>query len=85
MRRTRTRIVVGLLLGLGLLGSGGCPGPNGDRPAANDRDTMTQRQRDSVTATLPLPGSGVVGGAMDAADAARARAEQHDSLLGGAR
>ena len=44
---------------------------------------MTQRQRDSVTSTLPIPGARAVGGALDAADAASRRAEQHDSLLGG--
>ncbi|HSG47488.1 MAG TPA: hypothetical protein VLA43_06750 [Longimicrobiales bacterium] len=63
----------------------GCPESGAERPPANDRDTMTQRQRDSVTATLPIPGAGAVGGALDAADAAAARAAQHDSLLGGRR
>lgn len=63
----------------------GCPDDRGDRHMGNDRDTMTQRQRDSVTATLPIPGARGVGGALDAADAAAARAAQHDSLLGGNR
>ncbi|MDT8340305.1 MAG: hypothetical protein RQ751_02225 [Longimicrobiales bacterium] len=63
----------------------GCPEPAADRPPANDRDTLTRRQRDSITATLPLPGAGAVGGALDAADAAAARAARHDSLLGGGR
>ncbi|MDT8368894.1 MAG: hypothetical protein RQ745_06775 [Longimicrobiales bacterium] len=63
----------------------GCPEPSADRPPANDRDTLTRRQRDSITATLPLPGAGAVGGAMGAADAASARAARHDSLLGGGR
>jgi hypothetical protein len=76
MSARRRTILVGALLavGSGLWG-----------PAWNDRDTMDQRQRDSVTATLPIPGAGVVGGAMDAADAASARAAAHDSLLGGNR
>lgn len=67
------------------IGLAGCPDGGADRPPANDRDTMTQRQRDSVTATLPIPGARAVGSALDAADAAAARAARHDSLLGGNR
>lgn len=63
----------------------GCPGPEAEARLVNDRDTMTQRQRDSVTASLPIPGSRGVGRALDAADRANARAEQHDALLGGKR
>jgi hypothetical protein len=63
----------------------GCPDSGGQGPLQNDRDTMTRRQRDSVTATLPIRGSGGVGGALDAQDAARARAAELDSLLGGGR
>jgi hypothetical protein len=63
----------------------GCPGPEAEARLVNDRDTMTQRQRDSVTSTLPIPGSRGVGRALDAADRANARAEQHDALLGGNR
>lgn len=76
--RLRILVMAGLAASLGA-----CPGPGPDRPPANDRDTMTQRQRDSVTSTLPIPGAGAVGNALDAADAATRRAEQHDSLLGG--
>ena len=84
MSARRRTILIGALLVVGP-GLWGCPGPDADRPARNDRDTMDQRQRDSVTATLPIPGAGVVGDAMDAADAASARAAAHDSLLGGNR
>jgi hypothetical protein len=63
----------------------GCPEPEAEARLVNDRDTMTQRQRDSVTATLPIPGSRGVGGALKAVDRANARAEQHDALLGGKR
>ncbi len=62
-----------------------CPGPNAEARQANDRDTMTVRQRDSVTATLSIPGARGVGGAIDAVDKANARAAQHDALLGGSR
>ncbi len=43
-------------------------------------DTLTRRQKDSILSTLPVPGAGAVGKALDAADAARARAEQHDTI-----
>lgn len=62
----------------------GCP--DGGMPEGGiDRDTLSQRQRDSITSTLPIPGAGAVGDALDASDAARRRAEQHDSTLGGGR
>lgn len=47
---------------------------------AVDRDTLTRRQKDSITATLPIPGASGVGRALRAADAAKARADQHDAL-----
>lgn len=69
-----------LLLALALAG---CPGPGPEDRSGNEADTLTREQRDSVTATLPIPGARGVGGALDAADAASARAARHDSLLGG--
>lgn len=45
----------------------------------NRRDTMTQRQRDSVLAQSRLPGASGVGKAMRAADSAKARQAQLDS------
>lgn len=62
-----------------------CPGPDAEARQVNDRDTMTARQRDSVTATLPIPGARGVGNALDAAEKANARAARHDALLGGSR
>lgn len=47
--------------------------------AQNLRDTMTQRQRDSVLAQSGLPGAGGVGKALKAADSAKARQAQIDS------
>ena len=56
-----------------------CGGGNqADDQAA--QDTLTQRQKDSIISTLPVPGAGAVGKALDASDAARARAEQHDTI-----
>jgi hypothetical protein len=51
-----------------------------DESAANDRDTMTQRQRDSVLAQSGLPGAKGVGKALSAADSIRARNAQLDSV-----
>ena len=48
--------------------------------AANDRDTMTQRQRDSVLAQSAIPGAAGVGKALSAADSIRARNARLDSL-----
>lgn len=47
--------------------------------AANNRDTMTQRQRDSVLSQSGLPGAAGVGLATAASDSARARQAQLDS------
>ena len=47
--------------------------------AANNRDTMTQRQKDSVLAQSRLPGARGVGMALSASDSARARQSQLDS------
>jgi hypothetical protein len=52
-----------------------------DDTAANRRDTMTQRQRDSVLAQSAIPGAQGVGKAMNAADSAKARQAQLDSAL----
>lgn len=49
---------------------------------ALDRDTLTQRQKDSIASTLPLPGASGIGRALRASDAAKARAERHDALVG---
>ena len=48
--------------------------------AQNDRDTMTQRQKDSVLAQSQLPGARGVGNAIEAADSAKARQARLDSI-----
>ena len=55
-----------------------CGQSAGDAESA--ADTLTRRQRDSIISTLPLPGAGAVGRALDAQDAANARAAEHDSI-----
>lgn len=48
--------------------------------AANDRGTMTQRQRDSVLGQSGLPGAKGISKALSAADSVRARNAQLDSV-----
>ncbi|MEX2526684.1 MAG: hypothetical protein WEA09_03535 [Gemmatimonadota bacterium] len=48
-----------------------------------DADTppeLTRQQRDSAIAELPIPGAQGVRGALDAAAAAGARAQTHDTI-----
>jgi hypothetical protein len=52
-----------------------CSGSSG----GNDRDTMTQRQRDSVLGQSGLPGASGVTKALGASDSAKARQAQLDS------
>lgn len=46
---------------------------------ANDRDTMTRRQKDSVLAQSGLPGAGGVGMALKTADSLKAKQAALDS------
>jgi hypothetical protein len=75
----RHRLWTGLkafLVPILLLGCGG-----GQETAdQTDSDTLTRRQKDSIVSTLPVPGAGAVQKALDASDAARARAERHDTI-----
>jgi uncharacterized protein YcfL len=66
------RAFLAVLVAVGLVG---CSSDTG----GNRRDTMTQRQRDSVLAQTGLPGAAGVGKAMRAADSAKARQAQLDS------
>jgi len=53
---------------------------NGAADAEDPADTLTTEQRDSVMATLPIPGIGGIGAARRAAGAAAERAEAHDTI-----
>ena len=75
-RSHRSGILASLAAALLLAGCGG--GEAGEDQAA--QDTLTRRQKDSILATLPVPGAGAVGKALEAADAARARAEALDTI-----
>ena len=45
-----------------------------------NRDTLTQRQKDSILANSRIPGARAVGRAMTAADSASARALRTDTV-----
>jgi hypothetical protein len=78
--KAKQRHLAGIAIAAALaIGPLGCAGgeENGNRV---DPGTLTQRQKDSILSTLPVPGAGAVGKALDAVDAARARAERHDTI-----
>lgn len=57
---------------------GGSPSSAADSTAA--RDTLTRRQKDSITAQSELPGARGVGKALEAQDTAAARNRTLDSV-----
>jgi hypothetical protein len=64
---------------LGVVWLAACSGGTPDNGATVNRDTLTQRQRDSILAQSKIPGARAVGRAMTAADSASARARAADS------
>ena len=68
---TRSLITTLLLVSACGRGSGG---------GAASRDTLTERQRDSILAKSQIPGASGVGSAMRAADSASARIRATDSV-----
>ncbi len=57
----------------------GCGGRSGSSGAAA-RDTLTERQRDSILAKSSIPGASGVGRALQAADSTNARIHATDSV-----
>ena len=53
-----------------------CGGSDAEDPAAE----LTRAQKDSIIAEQPLPGARGVGKALEAAEAARERAQAHDTI-----
>jgi hypothetical protein len=49
------------------------------KPAGNDRDTMTQRQKDSVFGQSGVPGAAAITKAQTAADSLEAQRKRIDS------
>ena len=75
----RLRLLIPLLaLGVLTTASFGC---RKKTETGSPGDTLTQRQKDSIAGSLPVPGAGAIQKALEASDAARTRAEQHDSIL----
>jgi hypothetical protein len=56
-----------------------CGGDKSDKQAVN-RDTLTERQKDSILAKSSIPGASNVGRAMRAADSTSAGAHRADSV-----
>lgn len=79
MSALKRKCLPGLVLALAVLGVAGCGSGDGGEVGAAP-DTLTRRQKDSLVGTLPVPGAGAVQGALEASDAARARAEAHDTI-----
>ena len=75
--RATTRVLLTMVLGLSLQA---CGSSEADRSLAVD--TLSRAQKDSIAASLPVPGAGGVGRALQARDAAAARAAAHDSIGG---
>jgi len=54
----------------------------GKQQSKEAKTPMTEAQRDSAIAASKLPGAGVVGKALTAADSARARAQRENEAAG---
>lgn len=77
----KTKLAAAAFAGLLLIGCSRGPAAKQARTPANDRDTMTQRQRDSVLSTQKaIPGAAGVMGALKAADAVKKHNAEIDSL-----
>jgi hypothetical protein len=67
------------ILSLFVLALAACGGVSKDKSAVN-RDTLTERQKDSILAKSRIPGASGVGRAMTAADSTSAGAHRADSV-----
>jgi hypothetical protein len=63
-----------------VLAGAACGGPKAKSSAAGGRDTLTERQRDSVLARSRIPGASGVGKAIRVADSTSARVRASDSV-----
>ncbi|HEY6853577.1 MAG TPA: hypothetical protein VI139_04970 [Gemmatimonadales bacterium] len=57
-----------------------CGGDTGQKPATINRDTLTERQRDSVLGQSRIPGASGVAKAMRVADSTSARVSASDTI-----
>ncbi len=65
---------------VGILLSVGCGGGSGDNNQRVNRDTLTERQQDSMLSKSSIPGARGVGRAMTAADSISARVQASDTV-----
>jgi len=72
------RLVVTLLAMLGVFACA-----QSERPPANDADTLTRRQKDSIVSTMPLPGASRIRDAQRAQDVQAERNRILDSIASG--
>jgi len=63
-----------------VLAGAACGGPKAKSSAAGGRDTLTERQRDSVLARSRIPGASGVGKAMRVADSTSAQVQSTDTI-----
>jgi hypothetical protein len=70
MKSILPAVTVGFMLACG----------SGDPGHTVNRDTLTQRQKDSILANSKIPGARGVGSAMRASDSISARVQRSDSL-----
>ena len=72
MRSVRLAIIVALVAA--------CGGGGGASTSRGGRDTLTERQQDSILAKSSIPGASAVGRAMNAADSMSARVRASDTV-----
>jgi hypothetical protein len=70
----KAMVIAGMVV-LAACGSGGQSNAN-----KVNRDTLTERQQDSILAKSSIPGASAVGKAMNAADSTSARVTASDSV-----
>ncbi len=59
---------------------GACGGSDDQTVEAIPATEMTRRQKDSLIATMPIPGSGGVGKALGILEASQVRKQEHDTI-----
>ncbi len=64
----------------GLVALAACGGGGQNNANKVNRDTLTERQKDSILAKSSIPGASAVGKAMNAADTTSARVTASDSV-----
>jgi len=69
-----------LIVTAAVLGVWACGGTSRAEEYQAAVDTLTRGQKDSLIATMPVPGARAVGRALEAAERVNARVEAHDSI-----